>query len=356
MVFKSIIRYIINRYLKNYIEELDDEKLNFDLIHENVTLENLRLKPEALADLNLPVAVAAGCVEKLVLTIPWMNLHSNPTKIHINGLYILVVPKNESDQDLTEHHANKMRRVLQKVQNLRRIMLENKKLDEKEMTFFERKRLQIMQNIELIVENLHISYETNSTTKLGHPFSFGITIHSIKLNTDNDRKTRNKNKDKTSIIYILKELNSLSIYWNVKCTSRINMPFNTVIDDLKSKIATASCRAKHFDMNYILYPTNMDVNMIIIITDGEHNFDRSTFNIDIKIRQLALNIDSTQFSDLLDFAKFQNYSTLYDRCREYRQLYLQESTDNTLLNQEQKERLKVNKISFCWFSLSCKIS
>ncbi|CAF4482324.1 unnamed protein product, partial [Rotaria socialis] len=197
MVLKSIIRYIINRYLKNYIEELDDEKLNFDLIHGKVTLENLRLKPEALADLNLPVAVAAGCVE--------------------------------SDQDLTEHHANKMRRVLQKVENLRRIMLENKKLDEKEMTFFERKRLQIMQNIEITAENLHISYETNSTTKLGHPFSFGITIHSIKLNTDNDRKTRNKNKDRTSIIYILKELNSLSIYWNVKCTSRINMPFNTVI-------------------------------------------------------------------------------------------------------------------------------
>lgn len=31
MVFKSIVRYIINRYLKNYIEQLDDEKLNFDL-------------------------------------------------------------------------------------------------------------------------------------------------------------------------------------------------------------------------------------------------------------------------------------------------------------------------------------
>ncbi|CAF3786248.1 unnamed protein product [Rotaria socialis] len=337
-----------------------------------VTLENLRLKPEALADLNLPVAVAAGCVEKLALSIPWMNLHSNPTKVHINGLYILVVPKNESDQDLTEHHANKMRRVLQKVENLRRIMLgklnnieksthsimiiltklENKKLDEKEMTFFERKRLQIMQNIEITAENLHISYETNSTTKLGHPFSFGITIHSIKLNTDNDRKTRNKNKDRTSIIYILKELNSLSIYWNVKCTSRINMPFNTVIDDLKSKIAAAYCRAKHFDMNYILYPTNMDVNMIIIITDGEHNFDRSTFNIDIKIGQLALNIDSKQFSDLLDFAKFQNYSTLYDRCREYRQLYLQESTDNTLLNQEQKERLKILESKLDAFNLA----
>jgi hypothetical protein len=65
MVLKSIIRYMINRYLKNYIEQLDDEKLNFDLrnglskkdffikiflivFSGHVTLENLHLKPEAL--------------------------------------------------------------------------------------------------------------------------------------------------------------------------------------------------------------------------------------------------------------------------------------------------------------------
>jgi hypothetical protein len=64
MVLKGIIRYIINRYLKNYIEQLDDEKLNFDLrnglsftislleilfsFSGHVTLENLHLKPEAL--------------------------------------------------------------------------------------------------------------------------------------------------------------------------------------------------------------------------------------------------------------------------------------------------------------------
>ena len=48
-----------------------------------------------------------------------------------------------------------------------------------------------------------------------------------------------------------------------------------------------------------------------MITPGEHSFDRSTFNINALIKQLTLNIDSKQFSDLLDFAKFQNYSTLY---------------------------------------------
>ena len=42
-------------------------------------------------------------------------------------------------------------------------------------------RLQIMQNLEITVENLHISYETISTTKLGHPFSFGITLHHLDM-------------------------------------------------------------------------------------------------------------------------------------------------------------------------------
>ena len=41
-----------------------------------------------------------------------------------------------------------------------------------------------MQHIELIIDNLHISYETKSTTKLGHPFSFGITLHHLELNVE----------------------------------------------------------------------------------------------------------------------------------------------------------------------------
>jgi hypothetical protein len=54
-------------------------------------------------------------------------------------------------------------------------------LDEKDATFFERMRLQIMHNIEVTLENFHISYETKSTTKLGHPFSFGFTLNYLKI-------------------------------------------------------------------------------------------------------------------------------------------------------------------------------
>lgn len=53
MVLKNFIHYLINKYLKNYIERLDYEKLNFSLRNGHVLLENLRLKPEALVSIKL---------------------------------------------------------------------------------------------------------------------------------------------------------------------------------------------------------------------------------------------------------------------------------------------------------------
>lgn len=53
--------------------------------------------------------------------------------------------------------------------------------EEKDKGFFEKMKFQMMQNIQITLKNLHVCYETNSTTKLGHPFSFGLTIHSIQL-------------------------------------------------------------------------------------------------------------------------------------------------------------------------------
>lgn len=123
----------------------------------------------------------------------------------------------------------------------------------------------------------------------------------------------------------------------------------------------------YFSFVIVLYPVNLDAEVTILITPGEHSFDRSTFDINILIKQIMLNIDSKQFSDLLDFGKFQNYSTLYgtklsciflqaffsffylERCREYRELHLQEVLDDTKLTPLHRDRLKVT-------TDSCKVA
>jgi hypothetical protein len=93
---------------------------------------------------------------------------------------------------------------------------------------------------------------------------------------------------------------------------------------------------------------------------AEHNFEKASFKVNFKIEQMNFEIDPKQLSDLLDFVKFQNYSVFYgiltilfknfreilfvflkDRCREYRQLYLQDLLSHETLTQQQNDRIHV---------------
>lgn len=113
----------------------------------------------------------------------------------------------------------------------------------------------------------------------------------------------------------------------------------------------------------VLHPVNLNLDLTITLQPGEYNFERPAYDIDIHIEELHLNIDPKQFSDLLDFIKFQNYSILYgnqserlgddilivfafeDRCREYRTLQMQFISNNIDLTPEQYERIHVKIIS-----------
>ena len=60
-------------------------------------------------------------------------------------------------------------------------IVEQGKLDHKELDFVEKMRIQVMRNLVLTIHNLHIRYEMNSSAKLGHPFSFGLTFHYLEI-------------------------------------------------------------------------------------------------------------------------------------------------------------------------------
>lgn len=92
----------------------------------------------------------------------------------------------------------------------------------------------------------------------------------------------------------------------------------------------------------------------------EEKFHRSSFDVSMSFGRLSLHLNSKQFSDLLDFFKFQNYSTLYgsslsplstlpaaassfraERCRAYRDLYWKEVRQSDLLTAEERQRIEV---------------
>ena len=55
----------------------------------------------------------------------------------------------------------------------------------------------------------------------------------------------------------------------------------------------------------------LDIDYTMTLNPGEYNFQRQAYDVQIRIERLNLTIDPKQFSDLLDFGKFHNYSVLY---------------------------------------------
>eukprot|EP01025_Chloroclados_australasicus_P001122 TRINITY_DN10334_c0_g1_i3.p2 TRINITY_DN10334_c0_g1~~TRINITY_DN10334_c0_g1_i3.p2 ORF type:complete len:160 (-),score=29.58 TRINITY_DN10334_c0_g1_i3:47-478(-) len=110
-MFEAQVAYYLNRYLGQYVQGLDPESLKISVWSGNVTLRNLKLKPEALADLNLPVTVKSGMLGKLDLKVPWARLGREPVVVHIDRVFILAVPDFHPQVDqkiITKEEADKL--------------------------------------------------------------------------------------------------------------------------------------------------------------------------------------------------------------------------------------------------------
>ncbi|XP_034747367.1 vacuolar protein sorting-associated protein 13C-like [Etheostoma cragini] len=92
MVFESLVSDLLNRFIGDYVENLDKSQLKIGIWGGNVVLENLKVKENALSDFDVPFKVKAGQIGKLTLKIPWKNLYNDAVVATLDGLYLLVVP------------------------------------------------------------------------------------------------------------------------------------------------------------------------------------------------------------------------------------------------------------------------
>ena len=68
------VAYYLNRYLGKYVHGLDPQSLKISVFKGDVQLHNLQLKPEALADLNLPIRVKSGLLGSLTLKVSYYSV------------------------------------------------------------------------------------------------------------------------------------------------------------------------------------------------------------------------------------------------------------------------------------------
>ncbi|XP_068633837.1 intermembrane lipid transfer protein VPS13A-like [Battus philenor] len=214
-MFEGAVAGILNRLLGKYVQDLDTENLNVGIFSGNVNLTDLKLKPEALYELDLPIDVKIGTIGRISLQIPWSGLYTNPVVVNIEDVLLLVGPAISNSYFDPERERRLTRAAKRKI--LQDLEAESEILKGPQ-NFFENLFTAIVNNIQIYVRNVHVRYEDSISSKDG-PLACGLCLQSLSIETTNSKWKPSVTPVNASTVYQMMRIESLSLYWNPTATA-----------------------------------------------------------------------------------------------------------------------------------------
>ncbi|KAK7790642.1 hypothetical protein R5R35_006536 [Gryllus longicercus] len=266
-MFEGVVATFLNRYLGKYIQDLDIENLNIGIFQGDVQLTDLRLKPEALYELDLPIEVKVGIIGKISLNIPWSGLYSQSVVVSIEDVYIIAGPTTDRKYD-----SELEKRLIRAAKRKKLEALEGEKLfgtgpsDSK--TFIENLVATIINNLQVFIRNVHIRYEDCVTNKTS-PISCGVCIQSISAESTNSKWKPAITPQGAASFYQLLRVESFSLYWNPTCSTGGLITHLVELDGapypwrnlMKRGLETFSVNQEDFD--FIVKPITAKMKVIV---------------------------------------------------------------------------------------------
>uniref|UniRef100_A0A8C9TBJ3 Vacuolar protein sorting 13 homolog C n=1 Tax=Scleropages formosus TaxID=113540 RepID=A0A8C9TBJ3_SCLFO len=212
MVFESLVSDLLNRFIGDYVENLDKSQLKIGIWGGRSAAGTHGCA--VFSELDVPFKVKAGQVGKLTLKIPWKNLYSEAVVATLDGLYLLVVPGATIKYDAAKEEKYIQEAKQKELQRIEEALQMAMRRDEKKDTFAEKLATQVIKNLQVKITSIHIRYEDDLSDP-EHPLSMGVTLAELSLQTtDENWKTCILN-EAAKIIYKLGRLECLCAYWNV---------------------------------------------------------------------------------------------------------------------------------------------
>ncbi|XP_054974528.1 intermembrane lipid transfer protein VPS13C isoform X2 [Sorex araneus] len=318
MVLESVVADLLNRFLGDYVENLNKSQLKLGIWGGNVALDNLQIKENALSELDVPFKVKAGQIDKLTLKIPWKNLYGEAVVATLEGLYLLVVPgasikydaekEEKSLQDTKQKELSRIEEALQKAAE------KDKPKEVKKDTFLEKLATQVIKNVQVKITDIHIKYE-DDVTDPQRPLSFGVTLREFSLLTTNEHWTPCILNETEKIIYKLIRLDSLSAYWNVNCCMSYEGPREQILDRLKSEILKSGSVSP--DHQYIFQPISASAKLFMN-PNAETELRTPKLDGNIEVQNIAIELTKPQYLSMIDLLESVDYMVRNAPYRKYK--------------------------------------
>ncbi|XP_077774951.1 intermembrane lipid transfer protein VPS13C isoform X2 [Podarcis muralis] len=360
MVLESVVADLLNRFLGGYVENLDKSQLKLGIWGGNVALDNLRIKENALSELDVPFRVKAGQIDKLTLKIPWKNLYGDAVVATLEGLYLLVVPgasiKYDAEKEEKYLQDNKQKE-LSRIEEALRLAAEkgahsdficgledivykdvksgrkskktkkrfkksfkgnghskDKPKEEKKDTFLEKLATQVIKNVQVKITSIHIKYEDDITDP-SRPISLGVTLGELSLLTTNENWTPCILNEAAKIIYKLLRLDSLSAYWNVQSEMYYHASREEILEQLKRGVPSP-CQEPPNDQ-YIFKPVSASAKLYI---NPHAELELQTPKIvgSMEVQSISVELTKPQYLSMIDLLESIDYMVRNVPYRKYR--------------------------------------
>ncbi|XP_027143245.1 vacuolar protein sorting-associated protein 13C isoform X3 [Larimichthys crocea] len=299
MVFESLVSDLLNRFIGDYVENLDKSQLKIGIWGGNVVLENLKVKENALSDFDVPFKVKAGQIGKLTLKIPWKNLYNDAVVATLDGLYLLVVPGATIKFDAAKeerYQQEAKQRELQRIEEaLQTAARREKPPEEKKDTFVEKLATQVIKNLQVKISSIHLRYEDDLSDPQ-RPLSMGLTLSELSLQTTDENWKSCILNESAKIIYKLGNLECLCAYWNVNSPIFYKGSWEDIVDQLKSGISSKN-QEPHYQ--YIFKPIFASAKMCIN-PNAELELKAPKVNLHLEVQNIAIEMTKPQYLTMVE--------------------------------------------------------
>ncbi|XP_048376856.1 intermembrane lipid transfer protein VPS13C isoform X5 [Stegostoma tigrinum] len=359
MVFEALVAELLNRGLGDYVENLDKSQLKLGIWGGNVVLDNLKVKENALNDLDVPFKVKAGQIDKLTLKIPWKNLYSEAVVASLDGLNLLVVPEGsiqydaeKEEKQLQENKQKELVRIEEALQKAAmkgassgeflfslesyvykdaipgrkhkkskkyfkksaKVRSKDKPKEEKKDSFAEKLATQIIKNLQIKITSIHVRYE-DAITDPSRPISVGVTLGELSLQTADENWTPCILSDTAKIIYKLVRLDCLCGYWNVNSLLFCGNTREQILLQLKEGIASSADEPKNHD--YIFKPILASAKLCIN-PSAETELNSPKINLDMEVQSIDIEMTKPQYLSIIDLLESVDYMVRNVPYRKYK--------------------------------------
>ncbi|XP_071819504.1 intermembrane lipid transfer protein VPS13A-like isoform X2 [Apostichopus japonicus] len=316
MVLDGIIAGILNKYLAKYIKNLDSSNLDVGLLSGSVELTDLELKPEALAEFDVPLEVKASHIGRIYADIQWTGLFSNPLVVEVEDVFILVTPLIDQPYNEEKQKAFNLARkrlLLESVDTKRK---RSDPADADDLSFIERLTVTIVNNIQVNVSKIHIRYE-DSYSNPGHTLAAGVMLDSLSAQTTDENWTITQLDASATVMHKLAQLSGVSAYLNPTVDQKVKSYVNSNVWRELMKDSITSQQINGDKLDYLLHPLSTEAHFVFDKNASAH-YNSPEILLDIITQVVSMSLSRSQYLCTIDILESFQLMGRRERYQKYR--------------------------------------